>query len=401
MSIPPIPPFPSPGNVDSLYYTDRIAVLCDINSATTDTDEETLLILGTDTGMINLMDVVFWKDTDPSNPYTNVSGNLGQFWRAKCGFRILEKCTIQNINVNIQVQVLNASGDVEGIFPLETWNNPTADAYNGIFTDMRIKESQPFFLEDESPFIVKSILRDSSVDGAGYYGYELNYGFQLGFSWWQQLNDFAKQYETYSNQYWPVYSQNKVISGSDIQTDGGTASIKFIVTWDILNNVTGVITQFNRTCSIVCNDEEYTNTITGVITTEDAIFADDLQQQISDDVQTQVIGTFNGTGIGTAPIGYGIVAEMAIYYQDGSINRYDRVTSESSPLEDSLWIASLSITIVTNDQVVVTGTLDISKELINRIYVQFGYGSGDGVTGLLTDAGIQIQTDSGLDILVD
>ncbi len=382
----------------------RIAVLCDVNTATTDTDDSSLLIINTSWNETSYPDVLFFQSPDDDAiPFTNVSGLIGEFWYAKCGFQVPENCVINNINVDIQVQVYDSSYNLEGVFSIETWNNPTDSFYNGLFTDISIIQSQGFYLENNSVFDIKSILRDPSGDGLGTYLYELKYGFQLGYEWWQNITQFAKQFETYRTQYWAAYSQNKVVGGNDIQTDGGYAAIKFIITWDVLDNATGIITQFNRSCDVTVNDAEYTNAITGVITTEDAVYGDDLSQQIASDVQTTIKGTFSGTGIGVAPSGTSIIGEMAVYYEDGVVSRYDRICTGVDILDDSIFLAEPVVTIVDADTITVEGTVDPSlrtgiwNEMKNRMYVRFGYGN----LGLLTDAGIQILADDDTKIFVD
>lgn len=363
---------PQGNGVSEIKHSNRTSVIADVNLATTNTDDSTLLEIVTNGGT----DVEFYKAELPTRK-TDFNGFATDYGYAECWFNVKENCIIQNINVSFEVQSSQIYTGVTDTFPIEIWNNDVSGYWNGKLTDVRIIEKRNFNLPETDIKNTRFIIRRAASDSAGFYGYRLVYGFQLGYQFWQTINEFPVQYLGYHTQYWPIYTQGKAMTGSYLLGDYNT-ELKFKIVWGVLDNATGVVTQFIRYCDVSCSDMagNYSdfnsnleiqdiegNNIDGNIVVDAPVF----------------VSVFMESKTGAFVIGsIATIGELICYYEDGNKTVCDRILTIYSDPETNLsaWVEPPTI-FYTDFQVNIRGQLNFSsfqtKPKNVRIYAKIYY----------------------------
>lgn len=343
-------------SITTLADANRNSVMVDVNTFFTNTDDTTALVINTD----GTTDVHYFRYPDVNvNPVTNISDFVGSYPYAKCGFKTNGK--INSVRVRFEVQVFDGSSNLVGTFNLEDWNKDTTGFWNGAFSDIDIEETRDFNLPDGDIRNTRSIVRDATLDGGGYYGYKIIYGFQLGYIFWIPT-DVSPEFNNYAVQYWAAFTQGQV-GGSSLIPSGYTTQIQQIFTWQIENVTTGIVTEFNHSCDIDIYDQFNGGAPDGTIATTDQ-YGNNLGGLILADAPTTITITYNGHGttIGTPVAPYtSIVGIMGVYRDDGMNQVFDWTTSEGDSTPNTLWTTTPIITIVSPIQVTVSGTIDFSQ----------------------------------------
>jgi len=339
--------------ITTLNTCDRSALLCDVNETFTNTDDDKLFEIIT-AGSDN---VLFLNETPSAAQCTDIRGMIGTYNRAKCDFKVKDNCTINSINLSFECNVNGMT------FPIEQWNNRTSDFWDGVGTQIQINEYAGFDIKQDSPFQIRSINRLPASDGGGYIAYRLYYSFQLGYKFWDNINNFPPEVLFWHNQYWAAYTQGligKAGNGIDGDVLFPKINISFKIEWNITDNTTGIETQFIRYCETNVFDQ-YGNIgdfISGSNKTFD-LNGNDLNGTILNNGKTLVQATFSTstTIIGTKDLD-GI---LYFYYENGEISKLDRISINDLVPEtiNSVWLQPPTVTYGDYD-VVVYGIIDTS-----------------------------------------
>ncbi len=397
--------------VQSLEETDRNAVLVDVNTAFTNTDDATLIV---DFDQPRT-DVLFYKYPDTSLfPYSDFKGSLGEYGLARSVFNVKHGCIIENVNVSIEVDVYHGGNQINS-FDLETWNNQTADFYSGTFNQISINQTRGFDLPLGSLYNTRSINNAEQYSTGTSNGFEIVYGFQIGYQFWQSLVNFDPQFQNYRTQYWPAYTQGRVWTatglGPRIPAEGYYGKIRMKFLWNVQDTNTGVTTQFIKYCDISAYDavNNLTRGITTTFDTQDNL-AFSLGGVFASDIQTVTVNTFTTQNYDLSLSG-GIFGTLMLYYQNGLQNVVDTITTLDLAPESptSLWVAPPTIFVQANSltppityTITITGLLDLTLAPfpVNNINL---YASYDFVINkdIVTDDGQNITTDTGTNITTD
>lgn len=353
---------------DTSTNADRSAILCDVNKAFTNTDDATLL------QFYGWPDNVMF-DSQGETFKTSYIGLLGEYGRASCKFQVKENCIIKKINTSIIIKAYGI-GLPDVIFPIEQWNNETEQFWNGKLTDINILNKRNFDIVTANIFNERNIIRQSSDDIPGYYSYLLQYGFQVGYQFWQNLLDIPNMYLSYSNNYWPVYSQGSVENGPYLLGDYNTEAY-FKIYWEIYDNATGNTTEFENLATLSFYDSlNNFATCSGSNNTYD-YNGNDLQGGFLLDNQTSVVSFFESVGsvdiIGTTATS----VDMILYYEYENRSVWDVInTNDSSAKENSAWV-NVPTLVYTSYQVNAAAYCDFSKFNIKpqniRLYSKIYY----------------------------
>lgn len=355
---------PQDASIASLSTSNRNAVIGDVNQAFVNTDDATLLNIITG----GTTDVHFFNyPNNTTNPLTDWKQWSGEYGLAKCDFEVKPNCIIKDVNVSFEAQVYDGGGNTVATFPLESWNNQTDSFFDGKLNQIVINETRDFNLPDGDLRNTRSINRKgTTVDADGSWPFSLIYGFQLGYRFWQNLQNVVQQYSRYPVNYWSVFTQTFAGANpsSPVIPAGYTSAIKFKIVWDIQSVTTGVTTQFIRYANIGSYDEGSqigTNACT-IYTTD--LLGTDLGQVVATDTPIYVMAQFSGDSL-TPPDGYTAVGELVLYYNDGTQIVYDRIMSDDSAPETSksLWqtIPIISYN-ASNNTAVVMAKLDLTAD---------------------------------------
>ncbi len=356
---------PQDASVTSLSSSNRNAVIGDVNQAFVNTDDPTLLKIITRT----TTDVHFYNypDTDGSRFFTNWNSWSGEYGLARCDFEVKPNCIIKKVNVIIEAQVYDGDGNTVATFPLESWTNQTESFFDGELNQISINDNRDFDLPDGDLRNTRSINRKgTTVNPDGSWPFTIVYGFQLGYRFWQSLQNVAEQYSRYPVNYWAVFTQTfaGANSSNPVIPTGYTSGIKFKIIWDIENISTGITTQFISESNIGSYDEgsqigtnEYT-----IYTTD--LLGTDLNQVISTDTPMYILVQFDGDSI-APPDRHVAFGELVLYYNDGLEIVYDRImTNDDGPeTTKSLWqtVPILSYN-ASNNTAVLMAKLDLTSD---------------------------------------
>jgi hypothetical protein len=344
---------PQDKDVTALSESDRSAILCDVNAATENTDDKTLLQFYTPTD-----NVVFYSENDSDK--SDYLGLIGEYGFANCLFQVKENCILNKVNVSIVVQSSSPYDTQTYEFPIEQWNNNTAEYWNGKLTDINIEQIIGFDLPNASLENQRFIIRKPGDDIAGFYSYRLGFGFQVGYQFWQNIVDYPAQYLAYHNNYWAMYTQGQIEYGNYLLGDYTTA-VKFKMYFEILDNNTGIITEFIHYANMTLYDglnnfsdyggRNYTMDYTG----------NDLNGGVLLDAPTY-INSFFESKLSLNPIGSGSpVIEMIAYYELGNKTYFDKIRSDDTqPADGSAWSVIPALSVMTY-QVSGTSTLDFTN----------------------------------------
>jgi hypothetical protein len=326
---------PQDSSVTTLATAQRNAIIGDVNQAFVNTDDATLLNVITD----STSDIHFFNygqvDIVPTTDFKNWSGEYGL---AKCMFNLKAGTILQDISIVIEAQVYDGYGNTVAKFPLDTWTKSTSGFFDGTVNQININETRGYALKSGDLMNTRSIVRDSGADTVGFYAYKMYYGFQLGYQYWQNLPNFALEYEQYPVNYWSVFTQTFPSTYPSVISIGYTSAIKFKITWDVLCIATNVVTTFVRYANLASFDDGSaigTNTI-GIDTVD--LFGVSQGGNILSDQPFQVVATIAGNNLvptgGTTPVG-----ELVLYWNDGTQVVYDRImTDDTTPeTKSSLW----------------------------------------------------------------
>lgn len=339
----------------TLALSTRNAVMCDVNLADTDTDNAALLVIDTD----GSGDEYFYRYPDVNvNPVTNYAGLVGDIAYSKIGFKTNGK--LLKIGTRFDALIYDGGMNLVDQFTLKNWETDVKTTWNGVYNEISISENNGFNLADGDIRNTISISRDNTLDGGGYYGFQFIYGFQLGFQYWQLLTNYAPEVESYSTQYWSIYTQGGTAGGTTLPS-GYTTALKKITTWSILDTSTDVVTDFEFYSDVSTNDM-YDGTLPTI-----AFTIQDSNSQSTKGIvpaDTSCIVTLdclgNGVNIGVPPAPYSsIIAVLGLFYDNGT-QVFDTSSTEESLLSTSLWTSQPTVTVLSNTHVTISATLDMS-----------------------------------------
>ena len=344
---------PEDETITDLEDADRSAILCDVNKAFENTDDSTLIKFG---GLVD--NVEFYSQNESSK--SDYVGLLGEYGFALSYFSVKENCIIKKINVSIVAQSSSPYDATNYEFPLEEWNNNTAEYWDGKLTDIEISEIRGFDLPFTDFPNKRYITRRPIADSPGFYAYGIGYGFQVGYQFWQNIVDYPAQYLAYHNNYWAIYTQGQVEFGNYLLGDYNT-SVKFKIYFEILDNTTGITTEFINYADMkfydgLNNFSDYE----GKNLTLDYT-GNDLNGGVLLDAPTTVTA-FIESKLMLTPLNSGTpFFEMVIYYELGNKSYYDKImTNDSVPQPGSAWTAVPTL-VVTTYQVSATANVDFSS----------------------------------------
>lgn len=363
---------PQNHNCTKMTNANRSAIIGDVNLAKTNTDDATLLSVVTN----SQSDVYFYRcdtcsqisDLSAKTPETSFNGYVGDYGISYLQFKVKKNYEILSINTSFEVQVANAVTTViQGTFPIEQWNNDTTGYWDGNVNQIQINQTRGFPLASNDLRNIRSINRHPSLDDATYYYYDMVYGFQLGYQYWQNITDYYKVFDRYHTNYWSVYSQGYAGLTSDpnfvrIVPTTQTTKIKFKIVWEVVDTATNITTEFIRYCDVFCYDENgNAATFTMSVDTTDQ-WGNSLFGVIAEDQPTTVECQISAASLAT-PGGYTAVGELVAYYTIGSKEIYDRVASDDSGvIQGSIWTAVPLLQIDTTNNVgSIVGYADASK----------------------------------------
>lgn len=365
----------------TLEKSTRNAILCDVNLATTNKDDSSLFAITTN----GTTDTHFFRYPDTNvNPVTNLSAFVGEMAYCETWFKVKSGSRVDSVENKFIVNVYDGSfpPNLVGTSDILVWNKNTSGFWNGKITEIDIQESAGLLLPENDQRNIRSIVRDSANDGGGFHAYIMDFGFQLGYQFWQNTLDFVEETANYHTQYWPVYTQDGTSSSWATLPTNYTSEIKFVQTWLIRDMSTDNVTEFIHTSDVSVYDDKLTTVAgnpTATISTRD-LLGNSLSQVVPSDIQCEVraLCAGNGVTIGTPPAPYNtVMAEMTFFYDDGINQIYDTVTTEEDPITGSLWLGRPTVTVINPQSVSITNTLD--PTLVNtpirvqRIFVRLGY----------------------------
>ena len=348
---------PQKANTSSLATTNRNAVICDANTALTNTDNPNLLIISTDA----TTDVHFFNEPDvDTNPQTNINGMQGDYSYFKCDFLVPVGVQIGSINIAFQTVLYNSLNanpftNILNTLNLESFNNNLASFFDGQTNNINVLIPTNFPIPSSDPRSYKSIQRKPSMDGSGYLGYEILYGFQIGYGYLQTLPNAIQELSAYGSKLWSGYYSESSFNGGTLPSDTGVRT-DLLITWNIVEN--GITTTFNRRCSVTPGDTGMnTSGITESLSTFD-VDGNSLSGVVAQDQITQVTFTFTNTGAFPSPPAYYTYgAKIALWYDNGSEQVLDLCDTNYSLLASSLWLDQPEVT-VSGDTCTVTAFLN-------------------------------------------
>ena len=361
---------PQAGSVTTLLGTNRTAVLCDVNQATTDTDDPTLSTIITD----GTPDIHFYKYPNTSTPYTDIKDFECAYEYAKMQFTVNENCILKSVGVFI-VARNNSAGDfdisysndfstgananVEAEFILESWIKQTGGTFNGVFSNVSINETRGW--DVEGLFNERNLNYEASLNDTGVYGYQLDYGFQIDYRYWLALQFYSVNFQPLHGKYLATYSNNS------------NWSLKFKVVW-VVTNPSGTDTVFIRYCDIQAADKTNNGSNSFSITTSDNKGDKNFNGQIFYDIQTMVEVDFFGD-FSYFPSGMTAFTGQIWFWFDNGIKQYlDMNSTEETPSGNSFWVGSPTLTKVDNGKVKVTGILSLNNKIRNyKLFARLGY----------------------------
>ena len=367
---------PQPQSITSLQYAERTAVLCDVQQFQLNTAEPTAFnILPVGSPAVDNIEFFQFPNVN-SNGTSNSVGYAGDYAYALCDFNIAQGYSLQNCTVNVQNVVTDPSGNVNTYNITSYAFNTASYATSHFAGNISINNSGNYALPGSLngqvyPYNIRSINRASQFDTTGYYAYTLNYAFQYGYQYWQNVTTYAPIFQQYHTQYWPVYTSGQYqVNGPNVIPVGYTSSLQFQVIWNVQNIATGNITQFIRNCDIAAYDNLNNVTMTSPAETIISMqtfdqFGNNLNGIISYDVPTVIQITCEGTDIAIPPLGYTqLVGTLTFAYNNRSQQIYDRTDSVIGNLVGSFWTTPCYVQVIdtspADSVVVLQATIDLS-----------------------------------------
>jgi hypothetical protein len=344
---------------------------------------------------------LFFTYPETSVSYTDFKGNIGDYGLMQCDFEVSLGSAIQSINISKEVLV-SGPNNYSATFDLETWNNTTSQYFNGS-NQININTTINNF---PTNFNTRSINRLPLSDRGGFEALQILYSFQVGFQFWNQLQNFDPQFSTFHSQYEPTYTQNRVITNNGpsqvILAPGFSSIIRFKILWNVLDSATNIVTQFIKYSDYAAYDAlQSIGTATITQTTEDQT-SNSLNNNFAADIPTVTKTTFVTQIFDTSLATVGI---LSLYYQNGAATIIDTITTDmSAPNSGSLWVSVP--TIVTTGGPIYTikldGLVDLSaaNPKVSNVILYASY-KHKITKNLITDSAIQITTNTPADIWID
>lgn len=335
---------PQQESITSLFNTDRNAVLCDVNTMATDTDNSALLTISTD----GTTDIHFFSPPDVEvNPTTDVKAMMGDWWYFKCDFLVPSGANIHDIVVKFQAvlyDTLITTSNYDNILEtvdLDTTTASTASSFDGVQNNINFYQPTSYPGSGSDPRASRTIMRKPSLDSGGNLGYEMLYGFQVGYQSWRQVINTVPEFLQVGTKLWSGYFTDSAFNGGSLPADTNTR-VDLLVTWHVEDPATGIITEFNQRCNISAGDSGMNiDNIPVTLITEDNV-GQDMGGIIASDQQTVVMVKFDASsiaGLPAPPAGYQYRADMYFWYDNGTSQILDPVNNYSEPNAGSLWIS--------------------------------------------------------------
>ena len=290
---------------------------------------------------------------------------------------------INDVNIKIQSVLYNTSiGDnfknIISTVDLETFLNNTISNFDGYTNNINISVPTNFPVPSTDPRSSKSIQRKSSLDGSGLLGYEILYGFQVGYAYFQPVPNGVSAFTNYGTRLWSGYYASSAFNGGTLPANTGVRT-DLLITWDILDPTTNIVTQFNRRCSITPGDAGLnTNTIQGVVSTYD-LFGNNLGGLIANDQPTKINIEFLQSPYSGAfpapPSGYSFRGNISIWYDNGTMQTFDTSDSYYSLAGASIWLSQVVVNTNTLGQVNLSAVFNGTNQNIKayRIVANLSY----------------------------
>ncbi len=406
----------------SIDEANRSAVLCDVNQAFLDTDDATLLTVTTG----GTTDTHYFKYPDTYiNPTTDFKGFVGEYGLLRNNFKVKTGCVIENVSVTTQVLVLNKETlDIVETMTLNNWTKQTGQYFNGTFTDFSLKDSNGYALPSGDVRNIRQVKRTPNMDVSGYYTYEINFGFQLGFQYWQNIVEFPDALSAFHNQYWAVYTQQGKGAVSNarkksqdwiVVTPTRLLQIVHKIVWNIRDTSTaasigalgggsgeGIVTEFIQYSPVYAYDN--ISNISGNLIRIDTQneLGESLGGIVAKDSPTVVVATLSGNF--TIPAdSTEAIGELAAYYSDGNNNIYDAINTLDTDIEtpNSAWT---ELPILIWDADMANGLLMAKLDLSGKpnavrniiLYAKISYKTDQGL--VTSTSQVQITDDNGTDL---
>lgn len=327
---------PQSATSTSLITADRSAIIGDVNKGFINTDDGSLLQISTD----GTSDVHFYNygiGTLSTGSTTDVKGFSGDYFIAKCGFKLKKGCVLNSINVGFEVEIYKPNdyyygNEIVDSFMIESWIKNTAQFFNKQKTEISIAELRNYLLPANDKRNLRAIGVDDTVGDGSYYGYKLLYGFQLDYHWWINNTNVTAEFEQFPANYWALYTQGytSTNTGNRAIADGFGSNIKFKIVWNILDPSTNIITQFISYSNVTCNDDGgNTSGATCQISTTD-LNGISLFEVIPSDIPFIIQAVvYNPNGFNPATIKSTII----MYYNTGSLDYFDKINTTDSANE--------------------------------------------------------------------
>lgn len=339
---------PQNKTVTSLAITDRNAVICDVNYALINTDNSTLLTISTDA----TSDVHFFNSPDINvNPQTDFKGQQSEFSYLKCDFLVPVSTQINDINIKFQSVLYNTGiadnfNNIISTVDLETFLNNTISSFDGHTNNINVSVPTNFPVPSTDPRSAKSIQRKSSLDGSGLLGYEILYGFQVGYAYFQNVPNGVGEFQNVGTRLWSGYWNTSAFNGGTLPSSTAVRT-DLLITWDILDPATNIVTQFNRRCAISPGDSGMnSSTVSSIVSTSD-LSGNNLNGAIANDQLTQInVEFFQNPYSGvfpTPPMGYSFRGNISIWYNNGTVQTLDVSDSNYALTSTSLWMNNTTV----------------------------------------------------------
>lgn len=355
----------TPQKLASTYLgdTDRNAVLGDFNNYAYNQDDTTLLIF---------QDVLFYQYPDiTTNGYTNYSGFIGDQVLVNSKFIIDNGAT----PLDFTAQVMAVNSVTGESFELSKYTQQfPADELNGKICSDITPTLLNYKLPQQDPRNQVFLNRNVALDTSSAFGYEFSQGFVLRYETWRDAPNFTSAFSCTHTQDWSIYALMP------------NWALKYAVTINVTKS--GHITQFIHYADIIAKDDTFSDDgFGGLITPTVQTFYTDSQNNlmsangiIQNDQNTHVRISFASTGssfVSLPPNAIGYYGYIALDVEDiGGEFLRDITTTESEPLDDSAWIASVLIT-TSDTRIDLEADIDFTKlDLKNKTYLitgRFGF----------------------------
>lgn len=345
-------------SVTDMQLTDRNTVLLYYKKSDYDLQDPTL---------ISFSDTLFFQYPDTTtNGTTDYKGIVGDLVLSKSYFTIDNTAILSNFKAEIQA-INTVTGES---IVLQSTNNAVQSADS---ICEKVEETNRYKLPDNSPYNQTVFQRNVAFDTETVIGYEFDYGFILRYETWVKVPEAAQAFKCENYQDWSIYSLEP------------NWQVALVLTADATKN--DYTTTFIHTCPITVKDETFTDDgfggqITSSITTyyQDNTGYVDAKGMIFSDRNTHVILTCIGnfTSLPLGRTGYGGYLGVDLIDTGGVFFR-DIITSDATPLNDSIWAYQAFVSKVDNSTVTIECDIDYTKlnktytsmEITGRLYFKY------------------------------